>query len=438
MPNIISSKNIAVGYRAAVVADIIKNAENILDTSVTQFLDATPMICDYLAIDKEASTYNIGTNDDAGAYSGSRKYKLIENYVMYGHIDEKAITKEKDEVSDIKYNMEEITSLHLPNTILPVEGDRILLHINNGNVIYKVVRSEPTTFNNKPYYKSVMKIDDSLPSINYNLENMKKDGLISDTFIYNGDSLGTDYSPFIKRTTLLEIRKLQDMRNEINTIYNDNFYNINKNVFLYQSSQTVFHYFPMLNYIQEEFAPLWDNNGINMILHHETLTKRQYLSVYKKSNIRRFLLNRANNFLETGEDITHVYEYTNLYTKSTFKIQSYLNDNNSYKIHEIVEINSDSDYKTLLEDAGMVDSTIDLSQFVLPKLTTPTVIKIPVDILDILKEYKTIDIKDLNEYLEDVFIEYSLEYLYYTPILLIVLDNYLEGIMYNEKRNQFY
>lgn len=438
MPNIISSKNIAVGYRAAVVADIIKNTENILDTSVTQFLDATPMICDYLAIDKEATTSNIGTNDDAGPYSGARKYKLIENYVMYGHIDEKAITKEKDEVSDIKYNMEEITSLHLPNTILPMEGDRILLHINNGNVIYKVTRSEPTTFNNKPYYKSVMKIDDSLPSINYNLENMKKDGLISDTFVYNGDSLGTDYSPFIKRTTLLEIRKLQDMRNEINTMYNDNFYDINKNVFLYQSSPTVFHYFPMLTYIQEEFSPLWDNNGINMILHHEALTKRRYLSVYKKSNIRKFLLNRTNNFLEIGEDTTYVYDYTNQYTKSTFKIQSYLNDNYSYKIHELVEISSTSDYDALLIEAGLMDNTIDLSQFELPKITTPTKIKVPSDILDILKEYSTIGIKDLNEYLEDVFIEYSLEYLYYTPILLIVLDNFIEGVMANEKRNQFY
>ena len=74
----IISKNTSVGYRAQVVADIIRNTENVLDSSVTQFLDATPILCNYLAIDKEATTSNIGTRDDAGAYAGARKYKLIE------------------------------------------------------------------------------------------------------------------------------------------------------------------------------------------------------------------------------------------------------------------------------------------------------------------------------------------------------------------------
>ena len=436
MPNIISSKNTSVGYRAQVVADIIRNTENILDTSVTQFLDATPILCNYLAIDKEATTSNVGTRDDAGAYAGARKYKLIDNYVMYGHVDEKSITKEKDENLDIKYTTEEITSLHLPNTIIPMEGDRVVLDINNNNIIYKVIRSEPTTFNNKPYYKSIIKIDDSLPSINYNIENMKRDGLISDTFVYNPDTLGTDYSPFIKRGTLVEISKLQDMRNEINIMYNDNFYDVNKNVFLYQSGPTTFHYFPMINYLQDEFAPLWDNNGINMILHHETIVKRGFLSSYKKSNIRKFLLGRSDNLITAGSDLTYVYDYTNLYTKDTFKIQSYLNDTNNYKIHEIVEIvGSTSIFADVNEVYGY---TVDESEFEVPKLTVPSAITIPDDILEILKGFKTMSIKDVNEILEDIDIDYTLAYLYYTPILLIVLDLFLDGVMHDEKRNQFY
>ena len=432
----IISKNTSVGYRAQVVADIIRNTENVLDSSVTQFLDATPILCNYLAIDKEATTSNIGTRDDAGAYAGARKYKLIENYVMYGHVDEKSITKDKDEALDIRYNTEEITSLHLPNTIIPMEGDRVVLDINNNNILYKVVRSEPTTFNNKPYYKSVIKLDDSLPSINYNIENMKRDGLISDTFVYNPDTLGTDYSPFIKRGTLIEISKFQDLRHEINTMYNDNFYDVNKNVFLFQSAPTKYHYFPMINYLQEEFAPLWDNNGINMILHHETLVKRRYLSTYKKSNIRRFILGRGANLTTTGSETTYVYDYTNTYTKDTFKIQSYLNDHNQYKIHEIVEISAS---QSIFADVNDVYGyTVDESQFEVPKLTVETPVTIPSDILEILKGFKTLSIKEINEILEDIDIDYTLNYLYYTPVLLIILDLFLDGVLHDEKRNQFY
>ena len=432
----IISKNTSVGYRAQVVADIIRNTENVLDSSVTQFLDATPILCNYLAIDKEATTSNIVTRDDAGAYAGARKYKLIENYVMYGHVDEKSITKDKDEALDIRYNTEEITSLHLPNTIIPMEGDRVVLDINNNNILYKVVRSEPTTFNNKPYYKSVIKLDDSLPSINYNIENMKRDGLISDTFVYNPDTLGTDYSPFIKRGTLIEISKFQDLRHEINTMYNDNFYDVNKNVFLFQSAPTKYHYFPMINYLQEEFAPLWDNNGINMILHHETLVKRRYLSTYKKSNIRKFILGRGDNLTTRGSDTTYVYDYTNTYTKDTFKIQSYLNDHNQYKIHEIVEISAS---QSIFADVNDVYGyTVDESQFEVPKLTVETPVTIPSDILEILKGFKTLSIKEINEILEDIDIDYTLNYLYYTPVLLIILDLFLDGVLHDEKRNQFY
>ena len=219
-------------------------------------------------------------------------------------------------------------------------------------------------------------------------------------------------------------------------MYNDNFYDVNKNVFLFQSAPTKYHYFPMINYLQEEFAPLWDNNGINMILHHETLVKRRYLSAYKKSNIRKFILGRGDNLTTTGSDTTYVYDYTNTYTKDTFKIQSYLNDHNQYKIHEIVEISAS---QSIFADVNDVYGyTVDESQFEVPKLTVETPVTIPSDILDILKGFKTLSIKEINEILEDIDIDYTLNYLYYTPVLLIILDLFLDGVLHSEKRNQFY
>ena len=176
--------------------------------------------------------YNIGTKDDSGAYSGSRKYRLIEDYVMYGHVDDKNITKENDEMIDIKFTTEEITCLHLPHTLIPCEGDRVTLAINQNKIIYRITKAEPTTFNNKPYYRTTMIIDQNLPSIDYNIDNMKSQGLITNTFVFNQGSIGTHYSPIIKKANVNSIAKIEDLRADIQEMYNDNFYDVNRNIFV--------------------------------------------------------------------------------------------------------------------------------------------------------------------------------------------------------------
>jgi hypothetical protein len=59
--------------------------------------------------------------------------------------------------------------------------------------------------------------------------------------------------------------------------------------------------------------------------------------------------------------------------------------------------------------------------------------------IEYLKENNLpLSIKEINEILEDIDIDYTLNYLYYTPVLLIILDLFLDGVLHDEKRNQFY
>ena len=59
--------------RAGVTHDIIKNTERYLDSSAVQFIEATPIICDYYSTDKLASVVSTGDKTTLGAFSGATK-----------------------------------------------------------------------------------------------------------------------------------------------------------------------------------------------------------------------------------------------------------------------------------------------------------------------------------------------------------------------------
>ena len=436
---IVSTKNLS--DRAQIVNNIIKKTENILDSSVTQFLDATPIIAKYLSIDREATTTGIGFKDDAGPYSGSRKYKLIKDYVMYGYIDERAITQTENENTDTKYDISEIISLHLPNTLIPMAGDRLLLKINNYNVIYTVTEAAPTQFNNKPYYKTVFKVDDTLPKIGYSLQDMINDNLISSTYIYVSENVGTGYSPIITEEFYNSIQIIQSIRDEINDLYMSYYYDENTNTLIYKDDNDINHYLMLLVDLQMDFMPLWDSNGINIILHHENITDKRTLMGYKKNKITKFLsdrkkiidINNVDTVVPTSIEL-HSYTYSKAYTSDTFKIDSYFNNLESYKIYDYLP-------KQHKPFSGLEDGSID-DDFKDQTFISSTAITIEIEdtVLSIMKSFYTneLTLDIIEEKLNDFDMLYDLSTLLSIPILLVIIDLYLGYIVEKENRNLFY
>lgn len=102
---------------------LLKNTERILDSSVTQFIDgATPIVCNYYSIDTNMSTTGIGFKDDAGAFSGARKYKFIRDYIMYGYNEVKEMTAEDKEETNTVLNLaDELLFIYQIRLILKLE-----------------------------------------------------------------------------------------------------------------------------------------------------------------------------------------------------------------------------------------------------------------------------------------------------------------------------
>ena len=401
--------------RAKNVAGIIKNLDKKLDTSVTQFVDGTPTLCNYYAIDKEKSTTGVGFNDNAGAYSGAVKYKLIKNFTLYGYEDEKTVDKEKVEVLDDVGKMETISSLILPNTVIPVEGDRLTLAIENHTLLYKVISVNLGTFTNKPYYKIEFSIDSELPENNFTVADMKK--LVTKEYIFHFDNIGTDLSCFLEEKEYENLIELQRLRKDINDEYVEFFYNELSNTFLCESEeedkQGVFSYFTTLVDLQMEFFPLKVYETVDAILHHETINKKKAIVSWKKSDIRRFIKRKSNKLLEEGIK-TYPYTYIADTNYVRYNIGSYFNNRSySYVIYDYLPAHENQ---------------------------PATVFKIPEDIKDIFIDYSKDDMKieKVIEVLENIDLDFTREYLIYIPIMLVLIDVFLYNLLYVNKHDRFY
>lgn len=401
--------------RAKNVAGIIKNLDKKLDTSVTQFVDGTPTLCNYYAIDKEKSTTGVGFNDNAGAYSGAVKYKLIKNFTLYGYEDEKTVDKEKVEVLDDVGKMETISSLILPNTVIPVEGDRLTLAIENHTLLYKVISVNLGTFTNKPYYKIEFSIDSELPENNFTVADMKK--LVTKEYIFHFDNIGTDLSCFLEEKEYENLIELQRLRKDINDEYVEFFYNELSNTFLCESEeeekQGVFSYFTTLVDLQMEFFPLKVYETVDAILHHETINKKKSIVSWKKSDIRRFIKRKSNKLLEEGIK-TYPYTYIADTNYVRYNIGSYFNNRSySYVIYDYLPAHENQ---------------------------PATIFKIPEDIKDIFIDYSKDDMKieKVIEVLENIDLDFTREYLIYIPIMLVLIDVFLYNLLYVNKHDRFY
>lgn len=403
-------KNIKYDNRAKTTTALIKNTERILDTSVTQFIEGTPIECNYYSIDYEASSTGIGFGDDAGPFSGARKYNLIKNYIMYGYNEVKEMSAEEKEETGIRYSLAENSALHLPYTINPKAGDLLTLHIENNTIFYIVTNAHPTTLHNKPYVKTDWALCEQLPRVHYSHKDMVRDGLIVNEYDFIAENVGTDFTSILKSEFLGDINKLKEKREELNELFNDFFYDEFRNIYTTEVNEYtgLIGYIPLLVDYQMEIKPLYVY-GVNAVLHHETIHNKRTTANWKKSKLRSFILKRDRYILDHGLDFK-TWIYMTDTNDPNYKIQSYLNNDKAYKIY----------------DYGVSESMEN--------------IKVPEEYIKVFEMYcnKEMNISNVLKTLEDVDINIDIEYLLYTPVLLSILDIYTAELMIQNKEDRFY
>lgn len=389
--------------------DLIKSNERVFNSSAVQFLEATPIECNYYSIDYDRSTVGIGFKDDAGPFSGARKYKFIKDYIMYGYNESKEMTPNEKDEENFSVELAEEMSLHLPGTINPKVGDLLTLHIQNNNLFYIITNVANTTFHNKPYIKTEYVLVKSFPDgkINYGHNDMVRDGLITEKLLYVPSHIGTDYTVFMKSEDYNKINELTELKNDLNELYNDYFYDEARNIYTFDKEEGMADrvYFCILNDIQMNFRPLW-TFGINTILTHETIVNKRNKQNFKRSVIRKFMKKRSNELLLKGASFG-TYKYMTNGDLPQYKIGSFLNDTRIYTIFDYGD---------------------------------EVTFKIPEEFYEIFYRYyeDTLTLDYLLDVLDDIDIEINEEYLLYTPILLFIVSNFIDRYLAVESENRYY
>ena len=399
-----------------VVTQITKKTESYLDSSLTKFIDnISPVITNYYTRDELASVTSVGDNTSFGPYSGATKYKVIKDYIVYGYPEEKNTTTERNEKEDIKTSVDRMSLLHLPNTIIPVPGDRFTLSLENHQLFYVVIEVDQVTLHNKSFYRADYKLDDNLPETPWTIDHMRKNKLITKELVFIQENLGTNYSPFLEEDFVKKLQKFLQYRYELNEMYNEYFYHEYTNMMVVDKTKektSAYHYCSIVPDIQMEYFPLKIYDGNDMILYQEAPTNSKTKLAWRKHPVRKFF-RKKNKDLLNGFTV-YEYEYFKTVDDPYHKIDTYMNSMNRYIVYDYIDELRKEPYE----------------------------IHLPGEINVILSkwydnEYESIDelITDLEDFeIEDMTIEWMVGGI----ILLVVLDKLYDEFTATYKVERFY
>lgn len=395
------------------VNTMVKKVEGFLDTPLTQFIEgASPIVMDYYAYDNLASVVGIGDKLTKGPYSGATKYKYIKDYIGYGYVEERNTTIDRNEKEDTKMTSDVLSFLHLPNTIIPVTGDRLTLKLENNQIFYYVTSVDQVTLHNKSFIKVDYVKDDSIPESPWTFEHMKKNKLISQELIFVQENLGTQYSPFMVESSYIKLTEFFDKRKEINDSYMSFFYDDYTNMLRSKGTDTDWDYSPLLTYLQMEYFPLKIYETNDLMLSNEALNDKMTI-VKWQTHLFRKLINKKNPAAIDGITL-YSYKYFTAQSDPYYKINTYMNSMDTYTILDITQNNDKKDY----------------------------VVNPPEEIKTFLTEWyngriTTIDIA--MQLVEDIYLEeINIPYMIYTPLLLVIMDKVYNELYETSSANRFY
>lgn len=395
------------------VNTMIKKTEKFLDSSLTKFIDnITPIVMDYYAYDELASVTGVGDRTTFGPYSGATKYKVIKDYVGYGYTEERNTTIDKNEKEDVKMTSDVLSFLHLPNTINPTPNDRLTLKIENNQIFYYVTNIDYITLHNKSYIKVDYVKDDNLPEYPWNLEKMKKWGLISNELVFIQENLGTNYTPFLEEEKFSKLQELIEKREEINDVYISYFYDEYTNMLRFPEDKVDWGYSPLNYFFQMEYFPLKIYKSNDLMLSNECLEDKLTTIKWKTHPFRRFLGKRDDICLKNIS--LYKYDYFHKQSDPYYKVDSYMNSTESYSVYDIT---NNKDKKEIVIRPGNEIKEI-LFKWYYNEINEVS------DILKLLKDF----------YLEDI----NLSDMIYTPLLLTIIDRVYQEFYTQISTNRFY
>lgn len=201
------------------VPELINNNIDRFIESNTQdyvaFQSKAPLFVTYYSKSMYASTFDtefIAHNEVVGSESPNKFHK-VDNFPIYD-IDIADFTQEETEAG--RYSEITTTCTILPDTVVPMYDDQILIAHQTKKYLFTVTNIVPDNYNNKKYYKLSIKLSQ------YTVDNIERQ--VDKQLEVQYDLLGKTNKPIVEKNYSRAMSDIKSVYDEMLDIYSDTFY----------------------------------------------------------------------------------------------------------------------------------------------------------------------------------------------------------------------
>ena len=255
------------------------------------FNNKPPVICDWININKEASTIDESSGLAYSSIGNTSpfKYNMIKDAVFYGNGIQIELSLEYDE-DGLKTDPPNISGIVLPNTWIPYPEDYIIIKQVGNKYLYRVTSvSYDTIDNGNNVYSFTAEVSQTDTG---SYEAIKKQIIGNYRMIIN--NVGTGLNPIIKESTYDCIDTLDGILTILKNNYIALFYNDAVQTFTYVGRYGNLYDPYMIEFIQRN--NILSGSDEYIYVHHEVPVPRTFSIDYSNSIFRSLETKSIENF----------------------------------------------------------------------------------------------------------------------------------------------
>lgn len=265
-----------------VINDNIFIHENRINSQLTRFQDKTPTFVTYYHVNVNESTLDDGFKD-IDSIIGKRsplKFQKIENFPIYGLEAVVLALQDSEQGLDTEYTGDCVI---LPNTIKPLQNDIFKINHVKGAFLFRVTEVRYDTIRPDNYYQIAFRFE-WLDEEKYEAINNQ----VEENFTCVLQNIGSENNCIIEEDYYEQLKKVDNLFNDMVKTYKVVFYNERYNCFLCETTGGHKIYDPFQTVFFNKHNILNKQNDYSTIILSEEFTDNKRLLKYEKSIYRCF------------------------------------------------------------------------------------------------------------------------------------------------------
>lgn len=258
--------------------------EQRLQSPYNRYIDKYPTYVTYYHINNDETTLNEGYQDteDLLGENSSLRFQKITDFPLYGISQIILNLNDEEQGLDTSYEGE---AIFLPHTIKPFQNDFFIInHLErHDSYVFRITAIEFDNIHPDNFYKASFKLESTNSIHIERLENQ-----VVNKYICIADNIGTENQCIIEHERYIQIKKVEDLYENLASTYLSIFYNERYNCLLGEKPCGKKLYDPFLI----EFVNKWDlfnqKNRLNTYIFNQEVQDNRFDIKYQKS-VWRFI-----------------------------------------------------------------------------------------------------------------------------------------------------